>query len=372
MDNNAVVIDNGTGLCKAGIAGDEAPSSCFPACVGRPNFGTIIGADSKKVYVGTDAIAKKGLLSINYPIEHGRVNNWDDMTKIWNHCYYNELRVDPSEQPVHLTEAPKNPKQNREQMMQIFFEEFSVPAFYISIQAVLSLYSTGRTTGVVLDSGDGVTHIVPVYEAYSLRHAVKRLDLAGRDLTHHLKDILSESSISLTGSTGFEIARDIKEAKCYVALDFEEEMSIFEQGDSKDTEWELPDGEVVKFGDQQIRCPEVLFQPKMLGKDYQGVHHHTYQAIQMCDVDLRRELANNISLSGGTTCFPGIQDRLTKEVAGLAPSNVKVKVIAANERKYSVWIGGGVLSTLSSFQTCWVQREEYDEAGASLVHRKCF
>lgn len=136
-----IVIDNGTGMCKAGRAGQEAPETCFPACVGRPRHGQIIGAQGKDLYVGGDAYKKKGLLTLTYPVSHGKVTNWDDMTAIWNHCYYNELNADPAEQPVHLTEAPKNPKENREQMMTIFFEEFSVPSFYVSIQAVLSLYS---------------------------------------------------------------------------------------------------------------------------------------------------------------------------------------------------------------------------------------
>jgi actin, other eukaryote len=140
---NAVVIDNGTGMCKAGIAGDDAPRACFPAVVGRPRHTNMTGpyGSFKHIYVGTDAYNNKGILTHSYPVAHGKIESWDDMTKIWNHTYFNELRVDPTEQPVHLTEAPKNPKTNREQMMQIFFEEFSVPAFYVSIQAVLSLYS---------------------------------------------------------------------------------------------------------------------------------------------------------------------------------------------------------------------------------------
>jgi actin beta/gamma 1 len=367
-----LVIDNGTGLSKNGYAGEDQPRSVFPTLIGYPKYQSIMSDVDhyvREYYVGEEAMNLRGVLKLIYPIEHGVVNDWDAMEKVWHYTFHNDLRVNPSEHPVLLTEAPLNPAKNREKFSEILFETFNVPAMYVSMQAVLSLYASGRTTGLVVDAGDGVIHIVPIYEGFAISHAISRIDIAGRDITEYLRRLLRQRGHALTSSAEREIVRDIKERLCYVALDPEKELKLAEKVSGMEKQYTLPDGETITVGPERFLAPECFFNPGALGKEEQAMDEAIYNAIQMCDIDLRKELYQNIVLSGGSTMFPGLKERLHKELTELVPENVEIRIVAPPERRYSVWIGGSILSSLKTFQRLWVSRKEYQEQGASIIRR---
>lgn len=262
MSSN-IVIDNGSGVLKAGVAGEQAPSAKFPSIVGKPRGAGIHGAEQKDHYIGDEAQKLRGVLNLKNPIESGIINDWETMNLVWEYCFNNELRVQANEHRVLVTEAPLNPKANREKMCEVFFETHNVAGLYVAIQAVLSLYANGRTTGVVCDSGDGVSHTVPVFEGFQIPHAVRKNLIAGRVITTYLTKLLGADGITTKGgeSAWLEIVREIKEKLCFVSLDFEADKEKAAASQELAKDYELPDASQVKVNAPRFVAPEGLFFP---------------------------------------------------------------------------------------------------------------
>jgi len=327
------------------------------------------GALEGDVFLGPKAEEHRGLLTIRYPMEHGIVNDWNDMERIWQYVFSKEqLQTFSEEHPVLLTEAPLNPNKNREKAAEVFFETFNVPALFISMQAVLSLYATGRTTGVVLDAGDGVTHAVPIYEGFAMPHSIMRVDIAGRDVTRYLRLLLRKEGHDFHTSAELEVVKTIKEKACYLSINPQKEETV----ETEKAKYTLPDGSAIEVGASRFRAPEILFRPDLVGDECEGIHQVLAFSIQKSDLDLRKVLYSNIVLSGGSTLFKGFGDRLLSEVKRLAPKDIKIRMAAPQERLYSTWIGGSILASLDTFKRMWVSKQEYEEDGVKAIHRKTF
>ncbi|KAI0429728.1 actin-related protein, ARP1 class [Xylaria sp. FL1042] len=374
LHNAPIVLDNGSGTIRAGFAGDDLPKCYFPSFVGRPKHMRVLaGALEGEVFIGQKAATEyRGLLKIRYPLEHGIVTDWDDMEKIWEYVYSEGLKTMSEEHPVLLTEPPLNPRANRDTAAQILFETFNVPALYTSIQAVLSLYASGRTTGCVMDSGDGVSHAVPVYEGFAIPSSIQRIDVAGRDVTEHMQMLLRKSGYIFHTSAEKEVVRLIKESVSYVALNPKQEEKDWASAKldpGKIAEYVLPDGNRLRVGQERFRAPEILFDPEIIGLEYPGIHQIVTDAINRTDLDLRKSLYANIVLSGGSTLTKGFGDRLLSEVKKLAVKDMRIKIFAPPERKYSTWIGGSILAGLSTFRKMWVSIDDWHE-DPDIIHKK--
>jgi actin, other eukaryote len=225
----------------------------------------------------------------------------------------------------------------------------------------------------VLDSGDGVSHTVPIFEGFAIPHAIQKILLAGQDLTDYLKELLKERGFKFTTPADLEIVRDIKETQTYVVGDYNEALKEADESHQCEKNYELPDGRKILIGNERFKCPEILFNPSLAGHQLEGVHKYCFDSVMKCDQDIRKDLFSNIILSGGSTLFEGMPERMWHEMHNLAPSTTnRIKVLAPPERKYSVWLGGSILASLSTFQTMWITKQEYDETGPNIIHRKCF
>lgn len=386
--NRVVVCDNGTGFVKCGFAGANFPSAIFPSLVGRPVLRSeekVQNVQLKDIMVGDEASQLRNMLQVTYPLDNGIVRNWEDMNHVWDYTFNEKLKVgDPKNCKIMLTEAPMNPQQNRKKMIEIMFEKYGFHSAYISIQAVLVLYAQGLLTGVVVDSGDGVTHVVPVYQGFSMPHLTQRLDVAGRDVTRYLIKLLLLRGYAFNRTADFETVRQIKEKLCYVGYDLELEKRLSEETTVLVEKYTLPDGRVINVGGERFMASEVLFKPYLIDIEGGGMAEKLFNAINKADMDLRPEFYQHIVLSGGSTMYPGLPSRLEKELRELYHKNVakgnkavtdkfKCRIEDPPRRKHMVFLGGAVLAEImKNDEKFWMTKQEYQERGIDFVLKKCF
>jgi len=379
------VCDNGTGFVKCGFAGANFPTSIFPSMVGRPILRSeekVDNVEIKDIMVGDEASKLRMMLQITYPLENGIVRNWEDIEHVWDYTFNEKLRIDPSQCKLLLTEPPMNPKANREKLVQIMFEKYGFMSVYVAIQAVLTLYAQGLLTGVVVDSGDGVTHIVPVYEGYSMPHLTRRLDVAGRAVTRYLIKLMLLRGYAFNRTADFETVRQIKEKLCYVAFDTQFENKLAHDTTVLVKSYELPDGRVIKIGKERFEAAECLFQPHLIDVDGGGMAEMLFDCIDKADVNIRTELYNHIVLSGGSSMYPGLPSRLEKDLRQIwlvkrggnnrqLIDNFKCRIEDPPRRKHMVFLGGAVLAEIMKDKdTFWMNRREYQETGLAVL-KKC-
>lgn len=358
-----IIIDNGSNMIKAGFGGDDDPKCIIPSFVGKPKYKH--GFNQKDLYVGQEVMEKTGVLIVEYLIKNGIITDWEKMEKVWNFVF-EELKINPSEHPVLLTEAPSVSKANREKMIQMMFETFNVPSFYAGAQADLSVIASGNLTGICVDIGDNEKQIVPVYEGHYIPKFSYTDQIAGNSITKYFLKLLEENGVNVP-SFNIEIIREIKEKLSFVAPNLDEELQM-----SKDKEpisYSLPDGSDISITNEHFRCNEILFNPSLIDSSFGGINDKINDVLLDIDRDLRNAFASNIVVSGGVSITNGFIERFENEFKKHPRRNVKITALP--DRKYQVWKGGSILSFTSAFKDMLVSRKEYNEAGAQIVIRKC-
>jgi len=364
---NPLIIDNGSGMIKAGIGGETAPRAVFPTLIGRPK--TTSGMPmmaGKGEYIGDEAMSKKGVLKLEFPVENGIVKNWDAMISIWTHTFFNEVRISPEDAPVMITDSDRDPKVNKEKIAQIMFEKMKTPALFLVNPGILSLYASAIITGTAVDCGDCVTLCVPGDQGMADTKAMKKKYFGGRNLTQYLIQLLNEKENRFQTASEQYGVKVIKEETCFVALDPKEAEKT-----TPAHKYILPDGTDLSLTNERYMCPESIFHPQVaFGKVEEGLHEFVMNSIMKCEESMRAPLLANVVLAGGSTMFPGMPERLEKELNAIAPEGMKVQVKAPKNRKYSAWLGGSVMSTLSTFKNLWLTKKEYEESGPGILAAK--
>jgi len=370
---SAVIVDLGSGVIKAGFSGEDGPRSIFSNVVGTPKMpGLLVGMELRERYIGDEAINKLEIMNFSNPIRQGEITDWDKFENLMHHLLYNELKIVPEELSILITEPPLNPKETRAKLAETLFETFNIERIHIANSGMLGLYSYGKTSGLVLDSGYGLTSCVPVYEGFPLPHASLKIKLAGENISEVLLNMIgSQLGKGFKGIKGRLLADDIKEKLGYVAINAEEEEKHYYEDESKIHDYKLPDGSSLKIGTELFKHSECLFRSET--DDVFSVSQIINEVIARCDDEIKMDIQENICLTGGTSLLRGFPERLRNELLQNMINN-QFNLNYSQERQFSNWIGGSIVSSLNNFAYMWVSKQEYDEIGNALeaVDSKCF
>ncbi|XP_031572113.1 actin-related protein 3-B [Actinia tenebrosa] len=401
----ACVIDNGTGYTKMGFAGNTEPQYIIPTAIAIKESAKIgdksqrrsgKGVEDLDFYIGDEAIDQPNYAT-KWPIRHAIVEDWDLMERFWEHCIFKYLRAEPEDHYFLLTEPPLNTPENREYTAEIMFESFNVPGLYIAVQAVLALAASWTSrqvgertlTGCVIDSGDGVTHVIPVAEGYVIGSCIKHIPIAGRDITFFVQQLLREREIGIPPEQSMETAKAIKERWGYICPDIAKEFAKYEQEPAKWIKKFESINSVTKkpysvdVGYERFLGPEIFFHPEFSNPDFTTpLSEVVDNVIQNCPIDVRRPLYKNIVLSGGSTMFRDFGRRLQRDIkrtvdarlkisetlsAGrIKPKPIETQVISHHMQRYAVWFGGSMLASTPEFYSVCHTKADYDEHGPSI------
>ncbi|NXW55948.1 ACL7A protein, partial [Eurystomus gularis] len=365
METKAVVVDIGTGYFKCGFAGEPWPSYIFSSTAGRPAGEA--GSNRKGTFIGKERQCNSVPITLVNPVKHGLVVDWNCVQDTLQCIFQTEMKIQPEDHAVLVSVPPLSSIAYKERYAEMMFEGFHMPAIHIAYQPHLSMYSYGKTSALVVESGHGASQVSPIYEGYIVCSITGRVDYGGLDITRYLMKLLNESGNVLTEHQ-LNIVQDLKEKWCYTSLDLEQDLSLPVHKQQMD--YELPDGHLVSVGKERFLCAEALFSPALLGSQQPGLLQLTLACLKKCDADIHKMLAGNILLCGGNTMMEGFANRFQMELDRMCPGG-KLITTASPQRKSSVWIGGSILASLSSFQDLWVYRSEYEEQGPSCIFKKC-
>lgn len=339
------------------------------------------GVELKEIMCGDEAEAVRFSLQCTYPVSNGIVQNWEDMEHLWNYTFSTKLKIDPSQHKILLTEPPQNPKANREKLLEHMFEKFSFQGFNVTIQAMLTLYAQGLLTGVVVDSGDGVTHVVPVFDGFVPSNLIKRLNVAGRHITSYLIKLMLLRGYVFNRTADFETVRQIKEKLCFVSHNISVERRLAQETTVTEANYTLPDGRVITLGRERFEAPEALFTPSLVDCESPGMADMVFEMIQEADIDCRSKYFEHVVLSGGSSMYPGLPSRLENDLRERYLQQVlkgdrerlkKVKICVEDppRRKHLVYLGGSVLADLiKNNSDYWISRQEYEEQGVRALSK---